>query len=251
MSQTQSQTAESSRSPLIASLPSDHSEFSEIRQRMVDDQVRPLEVNDPRIITAMRNLPRELAVPPAERGFAYADRTLPLGNGRYLLQPMLTARIVQTARIAAGERVLIVAAGTGYLASVVASLNAHVVALESEAELVRQGHAYTDVTAPGIIWHQGPLAEGAPENAPYDIIIFDGAIREIPSFCVTQLAADGRIVGMMGKSGDICSAFLAEPDRAGTANGAAGTFEGWATRLSFDAPAPLIQELLPMPAFAF
>ncbi|NHN85761.1 protein-L-isoaspartate O-methyltransferase [Acetobacter musti] len=254
MSQTQQQTAESSRIPTPgitapASSASD-SAFDEIRQHMVDDQVRPVEVSDPRIILAMRTLPRERAIPAAERDFAYADRTLPLGDGRWLMQPMTTARLVQSARIAAGERVLVVAAGTGYLASIVASLEAHVIALESDAELVRQGHAYTDQVTPGVIWRQGPLADGAPENAPFDVILFDGAIRNIPAFCIAQLAAGGRVAGMLNKAG-ICSAFIAEPDRTGQADSTTNTFEGWATRLSFDAPAPLIGELLPAPAFAF
>ncbi|MBB3881923.1 protein-L-isoaspartate O-methyltransferase family protein [Acetobacter oeni] len=229
----------------------DGCDYNGLRQNMVDDQVRPVEVNDPRILTAMRTLPRELAVPPAERGFAYADRTLPLGDGRYLAQPMITGRLVQSARISAGERVLVVAAGTGYLASVVACLDAQVVALESDSALIAQGHAYTEQVAPGVLWYHGPLADGAPENAPFDVILFDGAITDIPAFCIGQIATGGRVAGMMSKAGGTCSSFLAEPDQVITADGSAGAFEGWAIRLGFDSPAPLIPELLPAPAFAF
>lgn len=244
MSQTEQQTAPVRTTPQGAL--SSGVDFDDARQRMVNDQVRPVEVNDPRILAAMRTLPRELAVPPEERGFAYADRSLPLGSsGRFMLQPMIVARLVQMAGIREGERVLVVGAGTGYLASLLASLGADVTALESDSALVTEGRAYTDHTTPGVSWHQGPLTGGAPEHAPFDLILVEGAIRDIPPFCAAQLAKGGRVVGLLSRQGKSCSAFVAEPEPAGQ-KGA-----GWAIQRRFDAQAPLLEALLPAPAFSF
>lgn len=217
------------------------SAFDDARQRMVDDQVRPVEVNDPRIIAAMRTLPREYAVPGNERQFAYSDLTLPLGNGRYLLQPMVTARLLQMADIRTGQRVLVVGAGTGYLAALIAMLGAEVVALEENDTLRAIGISFTDHVSAVISWtHASPLS-GAPENAPFDLIIFDGAISEIPRFCSSQLSENGRVAGILRPNDGTSTAFLAEADRS----------EGWSIHRFFDAEAPVLPAFERPTAFAF
>ena len=107
--------------------------FAEARNNMVDSQVRPNKVTDPRIVAAMRQLPRERFLPPALAALAYADEDVPLGEGRVLIEPMVIARLVQLTAIAAGERALVVAAGTGYGAAVLAACGARVTALEESA----------------------------------------------------------------------------------------------------------------------
>ena len=89
--------------------------FAEARNRMVDSQIRPNKVTDPRIITAMRQLPRERFLPADLAPLAYADEDVPLGKGRVLLEPTVIARLVQLTSVVAGERALVVAAGTGYV----------------------------------------------------------------------------------------------------------------------------------------
>ncbi|WP_242006300.1 protein-L-isoaspartate O-methyltransferase family protein [Acetobacter estunensis] len=216
-------------------------DFAEARQIMVDDQIRPVEVNDPRIVAAMRELPRELAVPEDQRRFAYADRSLPLGNGRFLLQPMVLARLTQMAHIEPGERVLIVGAGMGYLASLVAALEAQVTALESDPLLAAAGQLYTAHAAPAVAWRQGSLTEGAPGEAPFDLIFFEGAVPDIPAFCAAQLAPQGRVAGVLQPEDGTSSAFLAHHDKE----------DGWAIRRFFDAAAPVLPAFAPAPAFVF
>ena len=104
--------------------------FAEARNRMVDSQVRPNKVTDPRIIAAMRRLPRERFLPPHLAALAYADEDVPLGEGRVLIEPTVIARLVQLTAVAAGERALVVAAGTGYGAALLAACGARVTALE-------------------------------------------------------------------------------------------------------------------------
>lgn len=215
--------------------------FDDSRQRMVDDQVRPLEVNDPRIIAAMRVLPREDALPENEQEFAYSDLTLPLGNGRYLLQPMVTARLVQMADVQPGQRVLVVGAATGYTAALVAMLGAEVIALEEDEALLAIGTSFTSRASVDVSWSQSSLASGAPESSPFDLILFDGAIEEIPRFCSTQLAENGRVAGILRPNDGTSSAFLAEAEKD----------EEWSVLRFFDADVPVLPAFERPAAFAF
>ncbi|NHN89684.1 protein-L-isoaspartate O-methyltransferase family protein [Acetobacter conturbans] len=216
-------------------------DFTDARLRMVNDQVRPVEVNDPRVLTAMRELPRQDAVPVGQELLAYADRSLPLGHGRYLLQPMIVARLVQMAQIVPEQRVLVVGAATGYLASVISVMGAKVVALEDEDDLLTTGQAYTARHAPGLVWRKGALTEGNEQDAPFDLIIFGGAIAEIPAFCNTQIAEGGRVAGVLRSPDGTSSAFLAEQEAPGN----------WSIRRFFDAVTPMLPAFEKTPAFAF
>ncbi|MDN6714410.1 MAG: protein-L-isoaspartate O-methyltransferase, partial [Acetobacter sp.] len=150
--------------------------YAQARNLMVDDQLRPSEITDSRILEIMRHLPREHCVRPDLRNAAYADTSLPLAQGRVLSQPLLTARLVQAAEPVAGQRVLVVGASTGYTAALFAQLGLHVTALESNSELAQIGQGFCQAQAPDIVWQQGALTEGAADSAPYDLIYFDGCI---------------------------------------------------------------------------
>ena len=215
-------------------------DFEDARLRMVNDQVRPMEVNDPRVVAAMRDLRREDAVPASQKPFAYADRTLPLGHGRYLLQPMITARLVQMMQVEPGQRVLVIGAATGYLASVISRLGAEVFALEDEDALISLGRTYTASNAPDVVWRKGPLVNGDSKDAPFDLIVFAGAISDIPQFCSAQLAPTGRVAGVMRPENGTSSAFLAEAEESG----------GWSTRFFFDAATPFLPPFEKPAAFA-
>jgi protein-L-isoaspartate(D-aspartate) O-methyltransferase len=215
-------------------------EYDAARQRMVDAQIRPVQINDPRIIAAMRELPRENCLPAALRPFAYADQSLEIGRGRVLTEPRIIGRMVQIATPQAGQRVLVVGAGTGYLPALLARLDLQVVAVESDATLSAIGKAFCAVEAPGVIWRDGPLAEGDSRHAPFDLILIDGAVRDIPPALPGQLADHGRIVGVIWPEGGVASASIAEP-----------TPQGLAVRPVFDVALPLLPELEPAPVFSF
>ena len=110
-------------------------DYADARKRMVDGQLRPNRVTDPRVLDAMRELPREDFLPATARALAYADEDVPLPGGRALVEPMVIARLAQLAAVRPGDRALVVCAGTGYGAAVLARCGARVTAVESDATL--------------------------------------------------------------------------------------------------------------------
>lgn len=217
-------------------------DFAAARQRMVDAQIRPAQVSNPDVVAAMRALPREQAVPDALRAFAYADRCLPLVDERYLTEPRVTGRMLQVCEICHGERVLVVGAGTGYLAALLSTMGQglDITALESDRTLADIGRALCFTWAPDVHWHEGPLVRGMAENAQYDLIVIDGAVRQVPPALLEQLAEGGRIIA------PIC------PDSGvTTVSRIVRTPQGSAAQPLFDAAVPLLPELEPAPAFVF
>jgi len=171
--------------------------FEHMRRAMVASQLRTTGVNDPRVVAVMAEVPRERFVPADRAILAYADLPLALCKGRELSPPMVTGRLLTQADVVPGEKVLVVGAGTGYAAELLHRLGAEVVALEEDAALLAIGQQ----AAPGVRWVTGPLAAGHQEGAPYDLILIDGAVEEIPGTLVEQLAQRGRLVGALVDQG--------------------------------------------------
>ncbi|HYP63804.1 MAG TPA: hypothetical protein VEQ16_07950, partial [Acidocella sp.] len=182
------------------------------RNTMVDCQVRPNHVSDLRVTGAMRVLPREDFAPAGVN--AYADADIPLGDGRYLFNASLTARLAQAVLAASPAHVqahvLVVGAGSGYLAAILAAAGVSVVSLEEEARL--QSDALKTY-APKAEAVTGPLAAGWPAGGPYDVIVVEGALPAIPPIFIAQLAREGRVVAVLADDADggIGRAVLAEP----------------------------------------
>jgi protein-L-isoaspartate(D-aspartate) O-methyltransferase len=166
--------------------------FEQMRRAMVDSQLRTTAVNDPRVVQAMGEVPRERYVPAAQAGLAYLDISLPLGGGRFLASPMVLGRLLTEARVRATDRVLVVGAASGYSAAVVAKLAGVVVALNDQG---------TEGVPEGVTAVQGPLADGWAALAPYDLVLFDGAIEEVPAAIVAQVADGGRVAAPIVEDG--------------------------------------------------
>lgn len=214
-------------------------DFTLARNLMVDGQLRPSKVNDRRILDAMRRIPREAYVPAQIAPMAYIDQDLPLGGGRVLLKPLVIARLLQLARPRAGETALIVGSGTGYGAAVLAACGVHVTALEENAGLMALAES-ANKGAGDIAFVQGRLADGHAASAPYDLVVIEGAVSEIPEAIGRQVAAGGRLVTIILAEGAAGYAALAEPSTGGLRAQAA-----------FDANAPLLPGLVPAPGFSF
>jgi protein-L-isoaspartate(D-aspartate) O-methyltransferase len=208
---------------------------------MVDGQVRPNKVNDPRIIGAMRRLPRERFVPPHVAARAYADEDVPLGEGRVLLAPVAIARLIQLTAIAVGERALVVGAGTGYGAALLAACGARVTALEDDAALQAIARPLLAELAPSVSVVTGPLAAGWPSGAPFDLILIEGGVADIPPAIGQQLHQEtGRLVAVCTTGTRIGHAVLAEITPAGLRS-----------QPMFDCATPPIPSLMPVQGFVF
>ena len=218
-------------------------DYQQARNTMVDGQVRPNKVTDPRVLNAMRTLPRERFVPPGRAEFAYIDEDLSIGRGRFLMEPMVIARLVQMLRVRPGDRALVVGSGTGYGAALMAACGAHVTALEHDEDLIRTARDALRAVAPGVVLVSGPLEVGWPDGGPYDRILIEGAVRAIPQAVGSQLRFEGgKLVTVLLKRGGVGKAVLAEPIAAG------GVLRAQA---EFDCATPLLPSLRPAERFVF
>ena len=163
--------------------------FQAMRHAMVASQLRTTAVNDPRVVAAMNAVPREAFVPADRAAVAYVDVPVPLGHGRALNPPMATGLLLTEARILPADSVLLIGAAGGYAAALLGRLARRVVAVESDAALATAGAAMPETVS----FVVGPLAEGHPADAPYDVIVIDGAVDHIPDALVAQLAEGGRL----------------------------------------------------------
>jgi protein-L-isoaspartate(D-aspartate) O-methyltransferase len=211
------------------------------RIHMVESQLRPNRVADQAILDAFLAVPREAFVPDHLKNVACIDEDLPLGNGRWLMEPMVLGRMIQLAGIAPTETVLEIGAATGYGTAILASLARSVVGVESDADLARK--AADNLARLGIgnaVVRQGALERGYPDRAPYDVILFGGAIAEIPAAIVDQLADNGRLLAVMKNGAGLGQATLATKLRGSLAH-----------RVVFDASTPLLPGFAPKPSFVF
>lgn len=212
--------------------------FAIMRHVMVDSQICPNEVSDLRVIEPMRVLPREAFAPAG--AMAYADEDISLGHGRFLLKPMVVARLAQLALETNPIHALVVGAGSGYLAAILSLAGVDVVALEEDPNLTNDA---LSTHASKVHAVQGPLQAGWPAGGPYDVIIIEGALTEIPLAYAGQLGAGGRVITVLAddaSAGAVGRAVVAEP--------ATG---GYASIRQFDCTARLLPQFMPAPAFCF
>ncbi|MHB9879423.1 protein-L-isoaspartate O-methyltransferase family protein [Pacificimonas sp. ICDLI1SI03] len=170
-------------------------DFAKMRTHMIDSQLRPNTVVDPALIKAFRSVPRERYVPAAMRSFAYHDEDIEIADGRFLMEPLTLGRLLSAARVRAGERVLIIGGGTGYSAALLTEMGADVVLLEEEA------FSGDIVKGDGISVSRGPLSEGVADSAPYDLVLIEGTVEQVPAALIEQVAEGGRIVGVVVEEG--------------------------------------------------
>ncbi len=164
-------------------------DFSLARRTMVDNQLRPQGVTDRGVLAAMGKIERERFVPESARALAYFDRSVRIGQGRYLMPPAALGRLLTEVQPRAGESALVVGSATGYSAAVLREAGLEVVALESDQTLVSQAHSV------GVETVVGSLQDGWSKGAPYDLILLEGAVEEVPAGLANQLASGGRIAG--------------------------------------------------------
>jgi protein-L-isoaspartate(D-aspartate) O-methyltransferase len=173
--------------------------FEQMRRAMVASQLRTTGINDPRVVAAMGEVPRERFVPAGRAALAYADALIPLGGGRELNTPMSLGRLLTEAAPEPDDRALVIGAATGYAAAVLARLVASVVAVEEDPDLAAAAKLALKGSKVKLV--EGPLAKGHKTGAPYDLILIDGAVEFVPEAIVVQLAETGRLAAAILDNG--------------------------------------------------
>ncbi|MDX1581699.1 MAG: protein-L-isoaspartate O-methyltransferase [Alphaproteobacteria bacterium] len=168
------------------------------RQHMIDGQLLPNRVYDEDLLEAMAEIQRELFVPKSLRSIAYIDEDIRVADDRYLMEPMVFARLVQEARIGPNDAVLDIGCGTGYSTAVLAKLSSAVVAVEEDEDLSKRASenlANAGIDNAAVVTHS--LKDCLPEQAPYDVIMFEGAVPEVPDNILDQLSEGGRLLAVI------------------------------------------------------
>jgi protein-L-isoaspartate(D-aspartate) O-methyltransferase len=171
------------------------------RANMVENQLRPSRIEDPAVLAAMGAVPRERYVPEPLRGVAYGDDDLALGDGRYLIEPLALAKLLQAAEPSSRDLALLVGDVTGYVAAVLTRMVGSVVSLVPPGArplLPEEG-------ADRLVIEEGSPERGVPERAPFDLILLTGAVPELPPTLLGQLGSEGRLVAVVerGRSGHV------------------------------------------------
>jgi protein-L-isoaspartate(D-aspartate) O-methyltransferase len=217
-------------------------DFALARRNMVEGQLRPNRVTNSQLLAVIGALPREKFLPDGLRSVAYSDEDVPLGNGRFLMEPMVLARLIQTLQPRETDRALVVASGRGYGAALLARLVKSVVAVESDAALAAAAERTAkELGLNGIEQRVGPMEAGAAASGPYDVVLIEGAVRQVPPAILEQLVDGGRMATIVaGPPGALGSAQLFVKE-GGVASG----------RPLFDAGTPALPGFAPPPRFTF
>ena len=175
--------------------------FEQARANMVEQQIRPWDVLDQRVLDIITEVPREHFVSDEYLGVAYADSNIPLGHGESMMAPKLEARMIQALNIENDEHVLEVGTGSGYVAALMSRLARRVTSVEiypaflQTAEKRLQKHGYTNVEC-----LEGDGCRGWAENAPYDVIALTGSLASLDPIFESQLSIGGRLFAVIGDS---------------------------------------------------
>ena len=173
-------------------------DYTAMRRNMIDSQLRTNNVTDAALLRAIEQTPREYFVPAAYATMAYTDRPVTLENStsaRVLNPPLSAALLLGTAQIKASDHVLLIGAGTGYSAVLLGQLAKSVVAIDDDAALLSLAQAnLARSQLLNVELITAPMADGYAAGAPYDVIVIDGAIEQLPDSVVSQLVDGGRCV---------------------------------------------------------
>jgi protein-L-isoaspartate(D-aspartate) O-methyltransferase len=197
-------------------------------------------VTDPKLLAAMSRVPRQIFVPTGLVGVAYVDKSLRIAPNRYLLEPLVLARLLQEAMVEQSDKALVIGAGAGYSAAILADLAGSVTVVESDPELADTARSNLAALAvSGAVVHLGPLDQGLAASGPYDVILIDGMIVELPRQIADQIAEHGRLVTIQAQEGR-CGAGMLYRKLGGSVS----------SRILFDATGPFLPGFEPHSAFA-
>ena len=174
--------------------------IEQARFNMIEQQIRPWDVMDADVLHLLSVVKREDFVPLAYRALAFADMEIPLGQGQFMLAPKVEARLLQDAAVQKHEKVLEIGTGSGFMASLLAHRAQRVISLEIDPELAQLARANLQkVGIHNAEVRQADGAQGAPQDAPFDVIVLSGSVAEVPQALLSQLKVGGRLVAVVGE----------------------------------------------------
>lgn len=190
-------------------------DFAKAREAMVEQQVRPWDVLDTRVLEVLSTLPREAFVPEATRALAYADLALPLAHGQQMLKPVVEGRLLQALALQPGESVLEIGTGSGYLTACLGRLAREVVSIELHADLAEAAAArLAGLGLDGNIRIETGDAMQLRTERRFDAIAVTGAVDTLPPHFLEWLAPEGRLFVVQGRAPAMAAVLVRNPVNA-------------------------------------
>ena len=216
--------------------------FNKARKIMLESQIRPNKVIDEMVLSAFASIPREIFVHKSMQDIAYLDEDLPLSNGRYLMEPMVLARLIQSLQLSASDNVMIIGVGTGYSVAIISQIVTSVIGIESRATLIQKAeNNLTELDITNAVLFKERLQDGFSKEAPYNAILIDGGISYIPESILDQLSNNGKLV----------SIYRPNSETAGEASIWMRSGTKFSRKCLFNAQVPTLEEFRAKPEFIF
>jgi protein-L-isoaspartate(D-aspartate) O-methyltransferase len=175
--------------------------LDQARFNMIEQQIRPWDVLDERVLNLMSAVPREDFVPATYRNLAFADTTVPLGNGQVMMPPKLAARILQALNIQSSDTTLEIGTGSGYFTALIARLARHVYSVDINPDMTREAERkLANQGIHNVTLETGDGARGWEKHAPYDVIVLTGSVPVLPPDLRDQIKVGGRLLAIVGDS---------------------------------------------------
>ncbi len=181
----------------------DYKNCMDLNKNMVEGQIKPLGNISKQVMDAFLSIPRDQFVPLELKNFAYLEKNIELGNDRFLLKPSLIAKIISLAGFNSSDTVLIIGSSTGYSSAILSNIAETVISIEEDDQLVNFSETIVlDKKIDNVVFLKKDLNEGCPEHGPFNKILIEGAVEDIPNYLFDQLDENGKMIAIIA-NGDI------------------------------------------------
>lgn len=215
-------------------------DFEAARANMIEQQIRPWNVLEMQTLSALGAVRREDFVPSEQRDVAFADVQIPLGDGEVMLEPKVSARMMEALHLTAGDRVLEVGTGTGYLTALLCQICSHVTSVEIDPDLLEQARRNLGMAGiENVSLVEGDAHEGWGQSGEFDAVLVSGSMARLADGLLAGLAAGGRLIGIEGHAPAMQAVLYTR------------TEEGFSRRSLFETSAPRLKNAEDTPEFVF
>ena len=171
------------------------------RKNMVENQIRANKVTDIKIIDAFSNVQREIFVPESHKEISYNDEDVILSRNRFMMKPMILARLFQSLSLKGDENILHIGSNSGYASAILSQLCHAVISIESDKKLYEKSiNIFSEIGFDNVVPLHGPMEVGVPKESPFDVIFIEGALEEKPKALFEQLNNNGKLVVVLKPS---------------------------------------------------